>query len=42
LTESLNYEENSVEELEEGYDKQQIDERTYIELLKKGSVKRYN
>lgn len=41
LTESVDYEENTIEELEQGYDKQQIDEREYIELLKKGSNKKF-
>jgi len=37
----LNYEENSVEDLESGYDHQQVDERTYIELLKRGSSQKF-
>jgi LCP family protein required for cell wall assembly len=37
LSEVMDYEENTEADLEEGYDKQQIDERTYIDLLKKGS-----
>ena len=41
LTENVGYEENTIEELEEGYDKQTVDEREYIELLKKGSSARF-
>lgn len=41
LTENLNYEENTMEELERGYDKQDMDEREYINLLKKGSSKKF-
>jgi len=41
LTDKLNYEENSVEDLENGYDHQQIDEKTYIELLKRGSNQKF-
>jgi LCP family protein required for cell wall assembly len=37
----LNYEENSVQDLENGYDHQQVDERTYIELLKRGSNQKF-
>jgi len=37
----LNYEENSVEDLENGYDHQQVDEKTYIELLKRGSNQKF-
>jgi polyisoprenyl-teichoic acid--peptidoglycan teichoic acid transferase len=37
ITDKLNYEENSVEDLENGYDQQQMDEKTYFNLLKKGS-----
>jgi polyisoprenyl-teichoic acid--peptidoglycan teichoic acid transferase len=37
LSQIMDYEENSQADLEAGYDKQQIDERTYIDLLKKGS-----
>lgn len=37
----LNYEENSVEDLESGYDHQQVDEKTYIELLKRGSNQKF-
>lgn len=37
LTDRLNYEENSVSDLESGYDQQSIDEKGYIDLLKKGS-----
>jgi LCP family protein required for cell wall assembly len=33
----LDYEEGTIEELESEYDKRQIDEKEYIELLKKGS-----
>ncbi|MDI6777714.1 MAG: LCP family protein [Patescibacteria group bacterium] len=42
LTDNLDYEEDTVKELESEYEKQQIDEREYIELLKKGSIKKYN
>jgi polyisoprenyl-teichoic acid--peptidoglycan teichoic acid transferase len=42
LLENLNYEEGTVTDLENEYDHQQIDEREYIELLKKGSNKKYN
>ncbi|MCX6762452.1 MAG: hypothetical protein NT093_01580, partial [Candidatus Moranbacteria bacterium] len=41
ITDKLNYEENSVQDLENGYDHQQVDERIYIELLKKGSDKKF-
>jgi LCP family protein required for cell wall assembly len=41
LIENLNYEENTVEDLEQGYDKQAADEREYIELLKKGSHQKF-
>lgn len=41
LTENLNYDENTIEELEQGYDRQEVDERQYIELLKKGSNKKF-
>ncbi|MFH0929876.1 MAG: LCP family protein [Candidatus Moraniibacteriota bacterium] len=41
LTDKLNYEENSVQDLENGYDHQQVDEKTYIELLKKGSNQKF-
>jgi len=41
LTENLGYEENTLEELEEGYDKQAADEREYIELLKKGTDRKF-
>jgi LCP family protein required for cell wall assembly len=41
LTENLGYEENTLEELEQGYDKQAVNEREYIELLKKGSSQRF-
>lgn len=37
----LNYEENSVQDLESGYDHQQVDEKTYIELLKRGSNQKF-
>ncbi len=37
LTDKLNYEENSVSDLETGYDQQSIDEKGYIDLLKRGS-----
>ncbi|MDP1845214.1 MAG: LCP family protein [Candidatus Moranbacteria bacterium] len=41
ITDKLNYEENSVQDLENGYDHQQVDEKTYIDLLKKGSSQRF-
>ncbi len=41
LAEQVDYEENSLEELEEGYDKKAVDEKEYIELLKKGSSQRF-
>ncbi|MCI0471287.1 MAG: LCP family protein [Candidatus Aminicenantes bacterium] len=41
LGDKLNYEEDSVADLERGYDQQSIDERGYIELLKKGSNKKF-
>jgi len=41
LTDQLNYEENSVTDLEKGYDQQAIDERQYIDLLKKGSNQKF-
>jgi hypothetical protein len=41
ITDKLNYDENSVTDLEQGYDKQTTDEKTYIDLLKKGSSQRF-
>jgi len=41
LIDNLNYEEGTIEELESEYDKQQVNEREYIELLKKGSNKKF-
>lgn len=41
LTVRLNYEENSVSDLENGYDQQSIDEKGYIDLLKKGSSAKF-
>jgi len=41
LADNLNYDEGTVQELEQGYDQQQIDERQYIDLLKKGSDKKF-
>ena len=41
LTNKLNYEENSVADLERGYDHQAVDERQFFELLKKGSDKKF-
>jgi LCP family protein required for cell wall assembly len=41
LVGNLDYEEGTLEELENEYDKQQIDEREYIELLKKGSATKF-
>ncbi|MFA5925907.1 MAG: LCP family protein [Parcubacteria group bacterium] len=40
LIDSLNYEEGTIEDLENEYDKQIVDEREYIELLKKGTNKK--
>lgn len=42
LLDNLNYEEGTVQDLEQGYDQQQINEKEYINLLKKGSNKKYN
>lgn len=41
LIDKLNYEENSVSDLENGYDQQQVDEKGYINLLKKGSNQKF-
>jgi len=41
ITDKLNYEENSVEDLENGYDQQQVDEKTYFNLLKRGSNQKF-
>jgi polyisoprenyl-teichoic acid--peptidoglycan teichoic acid transferase len=41
ITDKLNYEENSVEDLENGYDQQQVDEKTYFNLLKRGSNRKF-
>lgn len=41
ITDKLNYEENSVSDLESGYDHQQIDEKDFFELLKKGSSAKF-
>ena len=41
LTENLGYEEDTLEDLEQGYDKQAVGEREYIELLKKGTNQRF-
>jgi len=41
ITDKLNYEENSVSDLEQGYDQQTTDEKTYIDLLKKGSSQKF-
>lgn len=41
LIDKLNYEENSIQDLEDGYDHQQIDEQKFFELLKKGSNKKF-
>jgi LCP family protein required for cell wall assembly len=41
LTDKLNYEENSVQDLENGYDQQQVDEKTYFNLLKRGSSQKF-
>lgn len=41
LVENLDYEEGTIEELESEYDKQQIDEREYIKLLKKGASQKF-
>jgi len=37
LASAANYDEDTTNDLEQGYDKQTVDEREYIELLKKGS-----
>lgn len=41
LVDNLNYEEGTIKELESEYDKQQVSEKEYIELLKKGSSKKF-
>ena len=41
IGDKLNFEENTVSDLENGYDHQQIDEQKFFELLKKGSNKRF-
>jgi len=41
ITDKLNYEESSVEDLESGYDRQQVDEKEFFELLKKGNDKKF-
>jgi len=41
LVENLNYEENTIEDLEEGYDKTTVEEKEYIELLKKGNKNKF-
>ncbi len=41
ISDKLNYEENSVEDLENGYDQQRVDEKTYFNLLKKGSNQKF-
>jgi LCP family protein required for cell wall assembly len=41
ITDKLNYEENSVQDLENGYDQQQVDEKTYFNLLKRGSNQKF-
>jgi len=41
ITDKLNYEENSVQDLENGYDQQQVDEKTYFNLLKRGSENKF-
>ena len=41
LAYSANYEEDTTNELEQGYDKQAIDEKTYVDLLKKGSRNKF-
>lgn len=42
LIDKLDFEEGTIQELENEYDKQAVDEKEYIELLKKGSNKKYN
>jgi polyisoprenyl-teichoic acid--peptidoglycan teichoic acid transferase len=41
LAYDANYEEDSTNALEQGYDKQALDEKKYIELLKKGSSSKF-
>jgi hypothetical protein len=41
LSASAGYEENTTADLEQGYDKQALDERKYIELLKKGTSNKF-
>lgn len=41
LLERLDYEEGTIEDLENEYDKGQIDEKEYIELLKKGTNQKF-
>lgn len=41
LIDNLNYEEGTIAELESEYDKQRVNEREYIELLKKGSSQKF-
>jgi LCP family protein required for cell wall assembly len=41
LTDNLDFEEGTITELENEYDHQQMDEREYIELLKKGSSTKF-
>lgn len=41
IGDKLNFEENSVQDLENGYDHQQIDEKTYFNLLKRGSSQKF-
>jgi len=38
----LNYEEGTIEELESEYEKQPVDEKEYIELLKRGSNRKFS
>jgi len=41
LTDMLDFEEGTIEELENEYDKQAVDEKEYIELLKKGTSRKF-
>jgi LCP family protein required for cell wall assembly len=42
LVDNLNYEEGTIEELESEYEKQPVDEKEYIELLKRGSNRKFS
>jgi hypothetical protein len=41
LVGNLDYEEGTLEELENEYDQRRVDEREYIELLKKGTNEKF-